>query len=195
MLKKQIRVLGIDDAPFQKGVSRETTVFGVIFRGGDFLDGVLSQKVQVDGNEATDVVIEMINQSKFKSQLRAILLDGIAVAGFNIVDIKKLYKNTKIPVIVVMRKYPDIKKIKETLKKIGMKEKISLLDAAGKIYHYNNICYQICGLKRKKAEEILKITSTHSYIPEAIRVAHLIGSALVFGESKGNAQCVEKFDF
>ena len=184
-MKKEIRILGIDDAAFDKFSDKEVIVIGTVFRGGDFIDGILTCKVNVDGDDSTNKLIEMINNSKFKVQFRAILLDGIAVAGFNIINIKKLYDETRTPVIVVMRDYPDLKKIKETLMKLKMKEKIILLDLAGEIFSFNEIHYQAYGCKNP--EEILKLTCTRSHIPEPIRVAHLIGGGLTFGESKGRA--------
>ena len=113
MLKKEIRVVGIDDSPFKKFQKNKVLVVGTIFRGGIFLDGVLSTKVTLDGNDSTKKITEMISKCKFKPQLRCIFLNGIAVAGFNVIDIQELNKKTKIPVIVIIRKMPDIKKIKE----------------------------------------------------------------------------------
>src|SRR3989344_402165 len=145
MFKKEIRVIGIDDAPFRKFSKGKVFVIGTVFRGGTLLDGILSTKVNVDGSNSTKKIIEMVNKSKFKPQLRCIFLDGIAVGGFNIIDIQELNKQTKLPVIVVIRKKPDI------------------------------------------AKEILKIACTRSHIPEAVRLAHIIASGIVDGESRGRA--------
>jgi hypothetical protein len=187
MLKKEMRVIGIDDAPFNKFKKGNVLVAGVVFRGGTSLDGILSTRVSVDGNNATKKVIEMINKSKFKPQLQCIFLDGIAVGGFNIIDVKQLSKKTKLPVIVIIRKKPDIKKIKETLIKIKKKNKIKLLEKAGSVIPLGKIYVQLTGLSIEKAKEILKITCTRSLIPEAIRIAHLITSGITCGESRGKA--------
>jgi endonuclease V-like protein UPF0215 family len=40
------------------------------------------------------------------------------------------------------------------------------------------IYMQISGISEEDARKILQITSTRSYIPEALRVAHLIASGL-----------------
>ena len=122
-MKKEIRIIGIDDAPFDKFKRGEVLVVATIFRGGSWLDGILSTKVRVDGSNSTSRLIEMINKCKFKPQLQAIILDGIALGGFNVIDIEKLNKKTKIPVIVVIRRMPDFKKIKETLVKLGKEKK------------------------------------------------------------------------
>jgi len=187
MYKKEMRVLGIDDAPFNKFKKGSTIVIGTVFRGGSFMDGILSTKVSVDGNNSTSKIIEMVNNSKFRPQLQVILLDGIAVGGFNVIDVKKLHKKTGIPVIVVIRKYPDFKKIKETLVKLKKEKKFRLIQKAGPVHKAGKIYVQLDGLELKDAREILKITCTRAFIPEPLRAAHLIASGITLGESRGNA--------
>lgn len=186
-MKKEIRIIGIDDAPFDKFKDKETLIIATIFRGGSCIDGILSTRVKVDGNDSTEKLINMINNCKFKPQLQCIMLDGIAFGGFNVVDIEMLNKKTNIPVMVIIRRMPDIENIKKTLIKINKKEKIKLIDKAGKPVKINNIYVQIKGINLEAAKEILRISCTRSLIPEPIRVAHLIGSGIVNGESKGRA--------
>ncbi|MBU4493387.1 MAG: DUF99 family protein [Nanoarchaeota archaeon] len=186
-MKKEIRVLGIDDGPFDKFNDKEVIVVGTVYRGGSFIDGVISTHVNVDGDDSTEKLVEMINKCKFKPQLQVILLDGIAVGGFNVVDVNDLNKKTKIPVIVVMRDYPDFKKIEKALTKLNHAEKIKLLKKAGKVNQLGEIFVQAIGLTLKQAEEIIDITCTHSLLPEPLRVAHLIAGGVVDGESRGRA--------
>ncbi len=185
--KREIRVLGIDDAPFDKFKDRKTLIIGTLFRGGEFLDGVLSTTVTVDGNDATGQIAALFKKSKFRTQIRAILLDGIAVGGFNIIDIELLHEKTHVPVIVVVRKKPDLEKIRKTLIKLGMKEKIKLLEKAGEIYLAEKIFIQYNGTTLEQARRIIKISTSHALIPEAIRVAHLMAAGIVKGESSGRA--------
>lgn len=188
MVKDEIRVLGIDDSPFERfSKGKKTLVIGTLFRGGKWIDGILSTKVNIDGNDSTSKLVEMINNCKFKPQLQCIFLDGIALGGFNIIDIEKLNKKTGIPVIVVIRKMPGIKKIKEVLIRIGSKNKIKLIDKAGKPIKIGKIYVQFKGIRAEEVNDILRITSTRSLIPEPIRVAHLIAQGIYLGESKGNA--------
>lgn len=184
-MKSEIRVVGIDDSPFDKGKDKKTLILGVFYRGGNFLDGVLSTYVQVDGSDATMKIAQMALKSKFYTQLRAIMLNGIAVGGFNVIDIKKLYQKTKIPVIVVMRKLPKVGEMESALKKLKMERKIKLIKSAGKIKKAGKVFIQVCGISFEKATEIVKLTATHSYVPEPIRVAHLVASGIAFGESRG----------
>jgi hypothetical protein len=186
-MKREIRVLGIDDSPFDKFSNRFVTVIGAFFRGGSHMDGLVSTRIAVDGNNATKKLSEMINSSRFKAQLKCVMIDGINMGGFNVIDIHKLNRSTKVPVIVVVRRRPDLPNIKRILTRLGMSRKIALLDRAGPPLKCGKIFIQFAGISFEEASEIVKLTATHSYLPEPIRVAHLIGAGLVFGESKGNA--------
>ncbi|MBN1543988.1 DUF99 family protein [Candidatus Woesearchaeota archaeon] len=186
-MKKEIRVLGIDDSPFDKFRDSYVTVVGVFFRGGSYADGVVSTKVRVDGLNSTSKLAEMVNRSRFRSQLKCVFIDGLNMAGFNVIDIHRLNALIGIPVIVVVRRKPDIDNIKSVLKKLGMDRKIRLLDKAGPPVKAGKVFIQCAGMTVEKAAELVKLTATHSFIPEPVRVAHLIGAALVNGESKGNA--------
>ncbi len=191
-LKKEIRILGIDDAPFDFRKDKETMLIGTVFRGGEWLDGILRTEVKVDGNDATDKVIGVVKRCKFKD-LRVIMLDGLGFAGFNLVDIERVFEETGLPVIVVVRKMPDFNKIKKAIKnlthsefynqcitKAGIPKRVET--KRGKFIHI-----QFHGLRFEDAERIVKLSSTRSLIPEPIRVAHLIASGVALGESRGNA--------
>ena len=187
MVKAEARILGIDDSPFDKFKDKRTLIIGTFFRGGSSLDGVMSTTVAVDGTDATARIVGMVRKSKFYTQLRAIMLNGIAVGGFNVIDIEKLHMATKIPVIVVMRNYPEMGKIKAILARLGMKGKVRLIEKAGTIHKVDNVHIQVSGCSLEKAKELLKISCTRSHIPEPIRAAHLIAAGIKLGESKGKA--------
>jgi endonuclease V-like protein UPF0215 family len=192
MIKEEIRILGVDDGPFTKK-DKEVIVIGVIFRGGEFLDGLIRTYISVDGLDATEKLSEMINSSKHKQQLKVIMLDGVTLGGFNIIDVKKLYLETKIPVIVINRKIPDLKSIKTALEKNfeDFEKRWKMILNAGKIKEVKlekfSIYYQNLGLEDEETEEIILISTKHAQIPEPLRVAHLIATGIVKGESEGHA--------
>jgi endonuclease V-like protein UPF0215 family len=115
-MKQQIRLLGIDDSPFSF-TDKYATVVGVVMRGGSYLECVLSNRVSVDGDDATIICIDMVKNTRHRKQLKAMLLDGIALGGFNIVDIEEILSRTDLPVITVTRDKPNFKKIEVALKK------------------------------------------------------------------------------
>jgi len=188
-MKREIRILGIDDAPFNKfkDKGKNLLVVATLYRGANYMDGLLSTKIKVDGSNSTSQLIKMINKCKFKPQIRIIMLDGIALGGFNIVNIEKLHKKTKIPVIVVIRKMPDFKKIENALKKLKKAGKYKLIQKAGKPVKTNGIYIQFRGLTFEKAKQVIKMSCPHSLIPEPIRVAHIIASGIKEGQSRGRA--------
>ncbi|MFH0979155.1 MAG: DUF99 family protein [Candidatus Woesearchaeota archaeon] len=186
-MKKETRVIGIDDAPFNKKSKKDVLVIGAIFRGGSWFDGLLSTKVKVDGTDSTRKLISMINSSKFRPQLQCIFLDGIAVAGFNVIDTQKLHKATKLPVIVVIRRFPDYTSIRRALAIIRKPSRFKLMEQAGPVQKIGKVYCQLIGIDLKKARELLKLTCTRSHIPEPVRVAHMIASGITEGQSRGRA--------
>lgn len=186
-MKAESRILGIDDGPFDRFNDKQALIVGVIYRGGKSLDGVMSTRVEIDGFDATPRIIEMINRSKWKSQIRCIMLDGAAFAGFNVINALKLSSATGIPVIIVTRQQPDFKKIRDALENLGMKDKVNLLEQLPKPRKVRGIFIQNIGISLAEAEYLLKISCTCSLLPEPVRAAHIIASGIVTGESKGCA--------
>ena len=185
VIKPEIRVLGVDDGAFIPHVKGEVPVVGVVFRGGYWLDGVMHTSIAVDGFDATDRISSMITSSSHYKQLRVIMLNGITFAGFNIVDVKGLNAATKLPVITVTREKPDFADIHKALQNLSNSEErweailnagepveVSTRNAKAKVY------MQTAGVSKEDAQKILRLTSTRSNIPEALRVAHLIASGI-----------------
>jgi endonuclease V-like protein UPF0215 family len=190
-MKQQIRILGIDDAPFNFD-EKYTTIIGVVMRGGEYLECVLRSHVTIDGTEATMNCKEMIQNSRHRRQLKVIMLDGACLGGFNVVDIDELSESINLPVLTITRDKPDQQKIKHALQKNFMdwKDRWSLLQK-GKLHkiatQHNPIYIKCTGLLLEEAKEIINISTIRGVIPEPIRVAHLIASGITRGESYGKA--------
>jgi endonuclease V-like protein UPF0215 family len=190
-MKQQIRLLGIDDSPF-KFTDKYGIIIGVVMRGGEYIEAVLRSQVSIDGNDATHVCIEMTNNSRYKKQLRSVMIDGVALGGFNIVNIEEIYKSTGLPVITITRDYPDFEKIKTALQKNfeDWEQRWKIINK-GELYKvktsHNPIFVKCAGITIDEAKEIIKISTIRGVIPEPIRVAHLIASGITRGESYGKA--------
>jgi endonuclease V-like protein UPF0215 family len=190
-MKQQIRILGIDDAPFNFD-EKYSTIIGVVMRGGEYLECVLRSQVTIDGTEATMVCKQMILNSRHRQQLKVIMLDGACLGGFNVVDIDELSESTNLPVITITRDKPDQQKIKHALQKNfkDWKDRWPLLQK-GKLHkiatQHNPIYIKYTGLLLEEAKEIINISTIRGVIPEPIRVAHLIASGITRGESYGKA--------
>jgi len=186
-IKPEIRVVGVDDGVFTPHVKGFAPLIGVVFRGGYWLDGVMSTRVEVDGFDSTAKIGSMVLNSRHYEQLRVIMLDGVTFAGFNVVDIRKLNAETGLPVIAVTREKPNLKDIREALKNLPQSEKRwSAVLNAGKILEMSTrsrkekVYIEMCGILEEDAEKIVKLTSTRSSVPEPLRVAHLVASGIIF---------------
>ena len=190
-MKPQVRVLGIDDAAFEFG-DEKTKITGVVTRSPDYVEGVMMSEITVDGMDSTDVIIKMVNDSRYKRQLRLIMIDGAALGGFNVVDISRLWKETGIPVATITRDEPDFVEIEKALKShfSDWEERLSLMRAGNltKLDTDNKpIWVDSVGLGPDKLRETIANATVRGALPEAIRLAHLIGTAMVKGESHGRA--------
>ncbi len=188
MIKREIRVLGIDDAPFEFGRDENCLIVGVITRGREYMDGVLSCRIKVDGMDATQKFAEMISYSRFRDQIRAVFLDGISYAGFNMVDIEELNRMTGIPIVVVIRKLPNKEEFLEAMKRLNdWKARAKCIETAGEVEELKTgkgrIYFQFHGCSKRKAEELIRKSIKRSAVPECLRMAHIIARGIVTGES------------
>lgn len=184
-IKPMIRVVAFDDGFFVPRKPGTTYLVGVVYRLDGRIEGIVSTKIKVDSLDSTQKIISLLSKSRFLEQIGFIILSGINFAGFNIVDVKKLNKKLKKPVIIVFRKRPDLEKIESGLKKFkDSSKRISLIREAGRIYKFENIHFQFTGTDLNKARQVIKKCLVHSNLPEPIRLSHLIASGVTLGESK-----------
>jgi endonuclease V-like protein UPF0215 family len=187
-VKREMRIIGWDDAPFSFG-DRHVMLIGTVFRGGSWLDGVIASKAQVDGLDSTEKIADAVKGSPHKDQLRVIMLDGITFGGFNIVDLPGLHEKTGIPVIAVVRDKPGMQSIKQALRRFGDHEaRWALIRKAGpveplevrnpKTGRIKKVWFQYSGVEPETARRIIRMSSTRSFMPEPLRVAHLIGHGI-----------------
>jgi endonuclease V-like protein UPF0215 family len=128
----------------------------------------------------------MLNNSRFKDQVRLVVLNGIGVAGLNIFDIWRFEKITKTKVLSITRNRPRPTLLIRALKAFSkaenknVKEKIALVK-------------KLKGIETIKAagfyaQTLLKKDEAIGFISEAfelVRIAHLIARGVGSGESKG----------
>ena len=185
MTRRFSHVVGFDDAPFEREHRGDVLVVGAVFAGGR-LDGVLSCKVRRDGANATTALATCVSGSRFHLQLHAILLQGIAFAGFNVVDIQALHAAVQLPVLVVARRRPNLSAIRRALLDHvrGGARKWKLIEAAGTMEPMCGLHVQRAGISSVEARALLERLLIHSRMPEPLRTAHLIAAGVTLGESR-----------
>ncbi|OYT65403.1 hypothetical protein B6U74_03550 [Candidatus Bathyarchaeota archaeon ex4484_205] len=190
-VKKEIRIIGIDDGPFRLHEDRYAILIGVVMRGTYGIEGYEYRWIEVDGLDATDKAVEMIVNSKFMGEIRVILLSGITYAGFNMIHPLELMERTSLPVIVVSEKKPDYESMRKAM--IRLKNSERRMDILREVMEPKEIrmrnkklYIQPYGISIEKAEEILEKSMWRGGLPEALRLAHITGR-LVF------EACEERF--
>ena len=187
MMRRFSNVIGFDDAPFPAKYTGGVKVVGTVYAKSQ-LNGILIGAVQRDGTDAAKKLIALISQSKFARSVQLIMLQGIALAGFNVVDIFELYAQLKLPVLVVCRKRPDMAAIRKALLKMrGGRRKWALIEKLGPMEAAATVYVQRVGLTLEQAIEVVKKFTLTGNIPEPLRVAHLIAGAIINGQSSGRA--------
>jgi endonuclease V-like protein UPF0215 family len=114
MVSPITNVVGFDDAPFKPADRGDVRIFGAICARMR-LDGLVSGVVRRDGVNATKRMGELFVQSQFKRSVRAVLLRGIAAAGFSVVAIETLASELCAPVVVVARRTPRLALLRAAL--------------------------------------------------------------------------------
>ena len=195
-IKPEIRILGIDDCPFNPSRRGRVTLLGVVFRGGLWLDGAMRTEVEIDGRDSADKIVEMVKSSTHYKQLRVIMIDSITVAGFNVVDLQRLHQETRLPVIAITREKPNEEEVKAALKNLpDWEERWRIIEKAGNINEIQvrgtKLYAHTVGMSLEDAEEIVRVSSTRANFPEPLRVAHLLAQGL--GEAPTNRNKSNRF--
>jgi len=190
-LKDQARVLGIDDGPFVKGMQR-TPLAGVLVCPPGYVEGVMVSSCHVDGEDANQAIIRMVRDSRFSEQVRMVMLDGAALGGFNVVDVRALSRDLGVPVLTISRDQPDMDAIRSALiahfpdwerrfEAISQNRVRSVQVPDGLVFVTSE------GVEEREADAMVRRCTIRGCLPEPVRLAHLVATALVRGESRGRA--------
>lgn len=190
-MKDQARVLGVDDGPFVKGQGR-APLAGVLVCPPGYVEGIIVSSCQVDGEDANEAISSMVRDSRFSEQVRMIMVDGAALGGFNVIDVQALSEDLGVPVLTVSRYEPDLTSIRDALKahfpdwerrfEIISRNRVRPVDVPdGQIYVTSE------GIVENEADAMVRRCIVRGCLPEPVRLAHLLATALVRGESRGRA--------
>ncbi|NMJ87457.1 MAG: DUF99 family protein [Thaumarchaeota archaeon] len=146
------------------------------------IDGVSYASATIKGDDATDTIIN-IYESLDRTDINFVILGGLIISMYNIIDIERLWQRLKIPIIGVTfnesrgldshikQVFLDTWKNKlEAYHRLGSREKIKLKTGY-------DVFISVKGINTKSAEQALNKFVLQGSIPEPIRVARLIARA------------------
>ena len=182
MMKKGVRILALEDSPFSKKGGK-ALIIGLVGRD-NIVEGMLSFGVDVDGSDSTEMILRSLRRSRFLKQVRVIALNGITLAGLNIVDVRRLSDELGVSIVAITRKKPHARMLSVAIGKRG-------LDVAGKRAMLKSLWSGI-ELKRTQGYYVQYLAGVETPSEELVRVsagmlrlAHIVASGLGRGESSG----------
>jgi len=120
--KKGIRVLAIAES-FKKQ-DKKSILAGIVMRRDFIVDGFIYGYVTVGGNDSTDIVLSMFERLA-RNDINCVLLGGLIISLFNIINGKYINEITGLPVIGISYK-----------KSMGVKDSIYRINEEQKIHDY-----------------------------------------------------------
>ena len=175
--KKGLRGLAIAES-FKEN-EKSSHLAGVVMRRDFNIDGFVFGQSTIEGNDATDVILKM-HQKLNRDDVSFIMISGLIISMYNIVDIKKIWNQLKIPVIGVT--YEDSKGIEDAIKyhfpdsyqskideyhRLGQRTKISL-------HTGYDVFVRVEGCTILEAKNLLNAITLQGSVPEPLRVAQLL---------------------
>ena len=149
----------------------------------DRLEAVRVGRVRVDGQDATARVARLIAQLPGRDGVRAVLLDGAVVGGFNVVDLDAVARAAGVPVVAVTRRPPDFARIRAALRRwfprtaarrwaVLRRHRLVRVPTGGV-----PLWAAAAGCPTRDAIRLVRRCAVRGYWPEPLRLAHLVASA------------------
>ena len=148
------------------------------------IDDFVFGSATLEGDDATDTILNMYDELK-RPDISYVLISGLIVSMYNIIDIKKLFDSLKIPIIGVS--YNDSNGIENSLRhhfqnsseskisayqQLGNREKITLRTS-------HDIFVRKMGCTISDVKHLLDDLTLHGSTPEPIRVSQLLAKTLL----------------
>lgn len=182
LAKPHPRVAAVDDGAFGRS-DRRAPIAAVVVSLPAYVEAVGVGSVRVDGRDATVRITRLVRAIAPPEGLRALLLDGAVVGGFNVVDLDALSRALGVPVVAVTRDRPEFPRIRAALETwfpstaalrlrlLRRHRLVRLAPDAGALWA------SAVGCDRRTAALLVRRSLVRGRWPEPLRLAHLVASA------------------
>ncbi|MCI4350646.1 MAG: DUF99 family protein [Thermoplasmata archaeon] len=181
--KPHLRLAAVDDGPFTRR-QKYAPLVAVVVSLPATLEAIAVDRVRIDGTDANDRILALLRGLPQLPGIRTLLVDGIAVGGFNVLDLGRLHRELGVPVISVTRRTPDFPAIQAALRTYfprDARRRFSLIRAhrlrriaTGGV----SIWAATVGLTAEEAAAVVRRAAVQGYWPEPLRLAHLVARAV-----------------
>ena len=182
LAKPHPRVLAIDDGAFGRTQAR-APVAAIVVSLPSYVEAVRRSWVAVDGRDATERLERLARAVGPLDGVRAVLLDGAVVGGFNVIDLDRLHRTLGVPVVALTRGPPDFPRIHAALRRwFGRDaERRWRLLRAHRLFTVPTgdrpMVAAAVGCRPADAIALVHRATVRGHWPEPLRLAHLIASA------------------
>ena len=152
------------------------------------MDGLAIAHATVGGDDATNAVLRIYEQLD-RADVNAIVLSGVAVSWFNIIDLAEVFDKIQKPLICVTYEesiglerfisehFPEPEKKLNLYKSLGPRERVKLKTGY-------EVFVRMLGCSAEDARILLNKFTQDGRVPEPVRVARLAArAALIFNQS------------
>jgi uncharacterized protein len=182
--KKAIRALGIAES-FRKD-QEFSTLAGVVMRSDLVIDGFASTRLRLAGSDSTNSTIRLFKKLE-RNDVNAIIISGSVLSLYNVLDIDKIHKEVKIPVVALSfskSRSNLVENIRTRFPDKVAKEKIRLLERLGNSSRVRLVTgYEVfvrnAGINEDLSKKLLDRFTLQGSVPEPVRVARLLAKSIV----------------
>ena len=180
--KKGIRGLAIAESFSQN--SKKSILSGIVMSTDLVIDGFVFGHSTVGGDDATDAILEMYEKLD-RQDISFLLISGIVISLYNIIDMKKISEKIGLPVIgvtyeessgiedAIKHHFPESYKSKLTeYSKLEPRKKITL-HTSYNLYVRNEGCTVL------EAKQLLDKITLQGSIPEPLKITQLLANTLL----------------
>ncbi|HID09405.1 TPA: DUF99 family protein [Candidatus Micrarchaeota archaeon] len=182
-----MRALGVDDGYF--GSRSGTAPFVGVLMRGPLVEGIVFRRITVDGLDVTEVLEEVLTRTKYSDQVRVVFTSGTVFGGTNVLDMRRVYDSCGLPVISVMRRPPGRGFRRAMERSPNAPAVLEILERNPPVERLETgrgtLFVQYIGMGPADVKRVVEDYQIYSALPEPLRLAHMIASAVGLGESRG----------
>ena len=180
--KKGIRGLAIAESFSQN--SKKSVLSGIVMSTDLVIDGFVFGHSTVGGDDATDAILEMYEKLD-RQDVSFLLISGIVISLYNIIDMKRISEKIGLPVIgvtyeessgiedAIKHHFPESYKSKLTeYSKLEPRKKITL-HTSYNLYVRNEGCTVL------ETKQLLDKITLQGSIPEPLKITQLLANTLL----------------
>ena len=180
--KKGIRGLAIAESFSQN--SKKSVLSGIVMSTDLVIDGFVFGYSTVGGDDATDAILEMYEKLD-RQDISFLLISGIVISLYNIIDMKRISEKIGLPVIgvtyeessgiedAIKHHFPESYKSKLTeYSKLEPRKKITL-HTSYNLYVRNEGCTVL------ETKQLLDKITLQGSIPEPLKITQLLANTLL----------------